>query len=974
VPTPEKDDEVELAAAILDAGTPPAPSLIESHREVVDQLQTVRALMDAFDSLGVARRPAEASPFAAWGPFVLKETLGKGSFGSVYRGFDPAVERDVAVKLYASSSLPSEPRLMARVRHPNVVTVFGAAVHDGKAGIWMELVHGRTLAERVQAEGPLSPEEAARIGVELCGALGAVHDSQLVHQDVKPRNVMEGDGGRIVLMDFGAGLWRRRGEVTSDGLSGTPLYMAPEVVLGEAPSPQSDLYSLGVLLYYLLTGTYPVYSPDLRELRALHERHAHSSSRRFATMLRELRPEVSPALAQCVAKALARPGRRYRSAAELGTALERVQREGARASGLAPGFGWPLRRIAAGAALVAVGLAIGLVLPRGRGGPTALGDITLTRLTADPGLTTNPALSPDGKLLAYASDRSGEGHLDIWVQQTVGGQPLRLTHDPADDHEPTFSPDGTRIAFRSDRDGGGVYVTPTFGGEARLLVPDGHWPRYSPDGTKLACILGPARAALSGVGPVAILPAEGGEPRTLPWVAESRLPIWSPDGTHILAVGNPKPGSPSDDWWIMPIDPSSPVGARSVGAQRLFDRAGLRTVETNTADPNTFPRPFAWTANRILFSGARGGTTNLWEVDLDPGTLELRGSPRRVTMGTDFETEPVADPLGRVIFAAQRTTVDLWDLAIDADAVRPRAGARPRPLTGDSSYEDVPSVSEDGRHLVYISSRLGSPDIWTQDLETGEVAALTATTEEETQAVLSPDGTHVVYALFHSPLTPTIYALPRRSDAVPEKICEYCGVPTDWTRNRRFVVLQYHPQWPIAQGGPPPARSCLAVLDRTTGQRTVILEHGEDALYRGQLSPDEKWIAFHGDHRSVETREYVAPFRGAEPVPQSEWIAVTDGGTFDDAPQWSPDGRSLYYVSDRDGFRCIWAQRLDGATKQPLGKPEALLHLHERRPSMTGVSLSSLGIAVGGDRIVFNMLEAWSNLWMVDFRPPERSR
>jgi hypothetical protein len=269
---------------------------------------------------------------------------------------------------------------------------------------------------------------------------------------------------------------------------------------------------------------------------------------------------------------------------------------------------------------------------------------------------------------------------------------------------------------------------------------------------------------------------------------------------------------------------------------------------------------------------------------------------------------------------------------------------------------------------VYISARLGNPDVWMQDLVTGYTHALTATTDEEAAAVLSPGGTHLIYALFHAPLDPTLYMLAVREGAVREKVCDHCGLPTDWTRNRNLVVLQYRPEWPLGKGQGGPERSCLAVLDRTTGRRTVILEHPEDNVYRGQISPDERWIAFHGDHLSAETREYIAPFRGSTPVPASEWIAITDGRSFDDAPQWSPDGRALYYVSDRDGFRCIWAQPLDPTTKRPVGEPEALLHLHERRPSMTGVSLSSLGIAVGGDRIVFNMLEVWSNLWAADFR------
>jgi hypothetical protein len=350
----EADTDAQLALAVVD-GSPSdrRPAAASQHPDVVDQLESVRVIVNAFDALGIVPRSAPTPPPApSWGPFVLKEEIGRGRFGVVCRAFDPAVDRDVAVKLYSSRELPAEPRWMGRVTHPNVVTVFGAATYDARAGIWMELVRGRTLAQRVESEGPIAPSEAVRIGIELCRALQAVHDVELVHQDLKPRNVMEEDGGRIVLMDFGAGLMNRDGHTPPDVLSGTPLYMAPEVLLGQRPSFQSDLYSLGVLLYYLLSGTYPVCAPDFAELRRVHERQQRGiGTRRFVAALRELRPEVSAPLAHCLARALAPPDQRYRTAAELGAALERARR------GSRLGAGWKMAAsVAAAAAIALVGL------------------------------------------------------------------------------------------------------------------------------------------------------------------------------------------------------------------------------------------------------------------------------------------------------------------------------------------------------------------------------------------------------------------------------------------------------------------------------------------------------------------------------------------------------------------------------------------------------------------------------------------
>jgi eukaryotic-like serine/threonine-protein kinase len=338
---PDSDEDAELALDIVDGQSSDSVSSEQRSEkiEIVEQLESVRSLVRAFDSLNTGPVGRELPPpMPSWGPFVLREEVGRGGFGIVCRGFDPATDREIAVKLYRGRELPAEPRLAGQVRHPNVVTVYGAAVYDDKPGIWMEFVKGRTLADHVQSEGPLPPLEVTRVGIALCQALAAVHTAGVVHQDVKPRNVMEETGGRIVLMDFGAGLSsRERGEGANvRRFSGTPLYMAPEVVGGETPSVRSDVYSLGVLLFYLLSGTYPVYATSLQELTKLHERQRGVSARRFITGLRDLRPEVSDRLAQCVGRALAPEAERYASPAELQAALERVESGGGRR--IAPGW------------------------------------------------------------------------------------------------------------------------------------------------------------------------------------------------------------------------------------------------------------------------------------------------------------------------------------------------------------------------------------------------------------------------------------------------------------------------------------------------------------------------------------------------------------------------------------------------------------------------------------------------------------
>jgi serine/threonine protein kinase len=199
-----------------------------------------------------------------WGEFVLLQELGRGGFGVVYRAWEQPLQREVALKLIDASVYPErrasiqrEGQMLARLSHPNVVKVFG--IHrDGDAlAIAMEYVRGRTLADLVALNGPFPPHEAAGAAATLCGALAAVHRRGLLHRDVKASNVMRTNGGRIVLMDFGAGRDLQRDAHTRSQVIGTPLYMAPEVLAGGHATPASDVYSLGVLLYFLLRGDYP---------------------------------------------------------------------------------------------------------------------------------------------------------------------------------------------------------------------------------------------------------------------------------------------------------------------------------------------------------------------------------------------------------------------------------------------------------------------------------------------------------------------------------------------------------------------------------------------------------------------------------------------------------------------------------------------------------------------------------------------
>lgn len=262
-----------------------------------------------------------------WGDLCVKKKIGEGGFAEVYCARDPALDRDVALKLFPVGSSPigqageafiEEGRLLARVRHPNVVTVHGAAKRDGLIGIWMTYLKGETLQTWVEKRGVISEQEAVSIGRQMCRALEAVHNQGILHRDVKAQNVMREPDGSCVLMDFGIGL-ELKGNTEETSLPGTPMYVAPEVFAGEKPTAGSDLYSLGVLLYYMVTGLFPYQRQDLLEA-------AVSGFQTTKAPCDVLKGKLSKPFIKVLAKALTLDSqKRFKNAGEMLEALNGVQ-------------------------------------------------------------------------------------------------------------------------------------------------------------------------------------------------------------------------------------------------------------------------------------------------------------------------------------------------------------------------------------------------------------------------------------------------------------------------------------------------------------------------------------------------------------------------------------------------------------------------------------------------------------------------
>jgi Tol biopolymer transport system component len=444
-----------------------------------------------------------------------------------------------------------------------------------------------------------------------------------------------------------------------------------------------------------------------------------------------------------------------------------------------------------------------------------------------------------------------------------------------------------------------------------------------------------------------VVSAHGGPSRSLginvtPF-AEQVPPVWSPDGRHLLVFGDPSGGSiPSVDWWLVPLDAQGPGDLVPTGAWAVFEKHNLYTKDTT-------PRPSDWIDNRIVFSASVGDTTNLWEVAISP-SFRI-GTPRRLTYSTEKQTSPRWASARSLVFATRERDTEIYEVDLESQGGTPRS--TPRPITRYDWAHGLFTVSDDGRLLAFISERLGNAEVWLHDLETSVERPLTAPPGRKTFPVMTGDGTRVLYHATDGP-TEALYVT-STSQGVPEKVCENCGFATGWSPDQRFVLLQQ--AW-TAQGR-------VALLDLSSGRMSSILESPEHSLYRGHFSPDGRWIVFHAATHSGVYQEFLVPFRGEDPIPPSEWIAITDKTSLTDQPRLSPDGHLAYYVTDRDGFRCIWAQRLDKSSRRPIGSPSAVLHFHSRRRSMAELELRT-DLAITRDKLFFDLGEARGNIWAAE--------
>jgi Tol biopolymer transport system component len=492
---------------------------------------------------------------------------------------------------------------------------------------------------------------------------------------------------------------------------------------------------------------------------------------------------------------------------------------------------------------------------------------------------------------------------------------------------------------------------PTFSGQERLVAPRGNSPRFSPDGKWIVYWVG-EEASATPSGRVYIVPAAtGGAPVQLqPAFADAQYPIWTPDGNHILFQGVDvwKPGTdPNRDWWVTSLDGKPAV---RTGAIDSIKRSGLSFIW----------EPSGWHDGKVVFSARDNSRRSIYEIPISRRTWKAQGPPEALTFGTGDDGTPYPSPTGPIVFTSYQNEINIWSRKLDQNGLL--ADKEARKLTTGDSYHAGASMDARATRLAFLLGRLPSRNVWIRETATGREVAVAADSEDKCAAVISPDGTRVAWSVC-GPGKEPVYMATVSSDlsvSVPEKVCEDCGHVADWSGNGDSIVYVDHSS-PVRVG----------TLTLSSGAHTMIgSPQYKYSLDTPRLSPDGNWMAVTAVHpRDARAQIFAIPLEGGKSAPETAWVAITDGNSWDDKPVWTARGDALLYYSRRDGFGCIWRQAVNKSTKRPEGVPEEVLAFHSIRLSMKDLSSYLATLSLTGDRLLFNVVESTGSLWVREDAP-----
>src|SRR5215469_1992485 len=609
----------------------------------------------------------------------------------------------------------------------------------------------------------------------------------------------------------------------------------------------------------------------------------------------------------------------------------------------------------------------GLWIYKRRETPAASPQRTLTRITFDDGLQNEPSWSPDGRYIAYSSDRGGK--FDIWVQQVSGGDPIQITKGPGHHWQPDWSPDGRYIAYRSEEGDGGIYVVPALGGAGleRKIAPFGYYPQWSPDSLQ---VLFHTHFTVTGHwNRFYVAQVDGSAPREVlaEFIVQNKLSAasaaWHPDGKRVTVwVGD---SSPSPSFWTVPL--AGGPGIKMEVAPAVQRKLAEASTEGEAGEHEQLgDYSFSWSpsGDAIYFERSYRGAKNIWKMAVDAKTLRATGIDRLTTGPGPDAGAAVSTDGRRLAFTAKSQRIRSWLFPFDATAGQIRGNGDAITSPGRTSADAT--LSRDGTKVAYYvphgeSSGLAYGDVrnevWVKSLVDGREAPVIADEYSRWLQHWSPDGMRLAYQR-RNRRTNEKQLVVWSSQSHEEEPLTTLGstlTPWDWSPDGRWLLSDAEEGiWLVPVAAAPHAE--------TTAQK-IISPDSAHQIYQPHFSPNGRWIVFEAVANSPspnpESTLYVVPSSGGP------WTRITDSKQWDDKPRWFPDGRTIYFVSRRGGFFNVWGIRFDPAVGKTVGQPFQVSKFESPR-LMVPRWIPPVGLSLTQDKLVLTMAEESGGIWLLD--------